>query len=266
MSRTANEPRLLRTGERPLVGSTILVPRAAGQAGDLAERIRGLGGEVVEAPTIEIRPGRREELATAARELGRGAYTAVCFTSPNGVRALAHAIAEVSLPPSVVEALFVAAVGPGTAATLHEVFGVRPDLVPGTATTEALAAAFPPGSGRVLLPRADIASPTLPEGLRARGYEPICVTAYVTAPPDGLPSEVVTRLAGGDIDLLAFTSSSTVRNFATLIEGRPWSGRVVSIGPVTSAACAELAIEVAVEADPHDLDGLVAALVTASDG
>lgn len=263
MSRTANQPRLPRGGERPLAGNTILVSRAVGQAGDLAERIRSLGGEVVEAPTIEIRPGRREELATAVRGLEGGDYTAVCFTSPNGVRAIAHALADAGLASSVFDGLFVAAVGPGTAAALGEVLRVRPDLVPATATTEALAASFPPGTGRVLLPRADIASTTLPAGLRARGYEPIPVIAYVTAPPEGLPSEVVARLTRGEIDLLAFTSSSTVRNFAALIEGQPWSGRVVSIGPVTSATCAELGLEVAVEAHPHDLDGLVAALVAA---
>ncbi|MDP8960974.1 MAG: uroporphyrinogen-III synthase [Actinomycetota bacterium] len=264
MSRAADESQFLRSGGRPLAGITILVPRAVEQAGDLSERIRRVGGEVVEAPTIEIRPGKREELAAALRSLEGGGYTAVCFTSPNGVRAVADALAVAGLPPRVFDGLVIAAVGPGTAATLAEVLGVRPDLVPETATTEALAGAFPPGSGRVLLPRADIASPALPEGLRARGYEPVPVTAYVTTPPERLPGEVMARLAAGGIDLLAFTSSSTARNFALLVAGQPWSGRVVSIGPVTSATCAELGIEVAAEADPHDLDGLVAAFVAAA--
>lgn len=264
MTRASDEPPYLRSGERPLADTTILVPRAVEQAGDLSERIRNLGGEAVEAPTIEIRPGKGEELAAALRALEGGDYAAVCFTSPNGVRAVADALADTGLPSRVFDGLTVAAVGPGTAATLGEVLGVRPDLVPPTATTEALAAAFPPGSGRVLLPRADIASSTLAEGLRVRGYEPVAVTAYVTTSPERLPGEVMARLAAGDIDLLAFTSSSTVRNFALLVAGQPWSGRVVSIGPVTSATCAEYGIEVAAEADPHDLDGLVAALVTAA--
>lgn len=262
MNRTVNDRLSRRTGEHPLAGVRILVPRAVEQARDLSERIRSLGGEVIEAPTIEIRHGEREELAAALRALADGFFTAVCFTSPNGVRAVAHTLVAAGLPPSVFDGIMVAAVGPGTTAALGEALGVGPDLVPQTATTEALAAAFPPGSGRVLLPRADIASPALPEGLRAKGYEPIPVTAYVTAPPERLPSEVVTRLTGGGIELLAFTSSSTVRNFAALIAGQRWSGRVVSIGPVTSATCAELGIEVAAEADRHDLDGLVAALVT----
>ena len=67
-------------------------------------------------------------------------------------------------------------------------------------------------------------------------------------------------LAAGRIDLLAFASSSTVRNFVAMVGDEPWSGRVVSIGPVTSATAAELGVPVTREADPHTLDGLVDAL------
>ena len=131
---------------------------------------------------------------------------------------------------------------------------------------EALADAVPAGSGRALLPRADIASPALPDGLRAKGYDPVEVVAYRTVTPDGLPGEVLQALEDGEIDLLAFASPSTVRNFVALVGDRPWRGRVVSIGPVTSAACREVGVEVAAEADPHDLEGLVAALVRAAAG
>ncbi len=195
------------------------------------------------------------------RDLSGGSYAAVCFTSPNGVRAVATALRAAHLTARVFDEVIVAAVGPGTATTLGDVLGVHPHLVPPVSTTAALADAFPSGSGRVLLPRADIASPTLPERLRIKGYDPVNVIAYTTAPPERLPSEVAARLAAGDIDLLVFTSSSTVRNFSKLIAGRRWSGRVVSIGPVTSATCAELGIEVCSEAERHDLDGVVAALV-----
>lgn len=266
MNATASDPALLREPERPLLGVTVLVPRAAEQAGNLSKRIRSLGGEVVEAPTIEIRPGEREELAAALRAVAVGAYGAICFTSPNAVRAVADALATARLTAQVFGGVSVAAVGPGTAAVLDDVLGIHPDLVPQTSTTAALAAAFPPGSGRVLLPRADIASRTLPNALRAKGYEPVTITAYVTAPPERLPRGVAARLTAGDVDLIAFTSPSTVRNFVALVEGRPWSAGVVSIGPQTSATCAELDIEVTVEADRHDLDGLVAALVRAAVG
>ena len=160
----------------------------------------------------------------------------------------------------------VACVGPGTAARLWHRLRVVADLLPPRATTRSLGEAVPAGDGRALLPRADIANPVLPEMLAAKGYACTEVVAYRTGTPDALDAEVVAALGAGDIDLLAFASPSTVRNFVSLLDGRDWAGRVVSIGPVTSAACAELGVEVAVEADPHDLDGLVAGLVSAAGG
>jgi uroporphyrinogen-III synthase len=157
-----------------------------------------------------------------------------------------------------------ACVGSGTAARLWERLRIRPDLVPGRATTRALGEAVPAGTGGALLPRADIASPVLPELLAAKGYDCVEVVAYRTGRPSALEQAVLDDLAAGRLDLLAFASSSTVRNFVGLVADRPWRGRVVSIGPVTSATCRELGVEVAIEADPHDLDGLVAALVHAA--
>jgi uroporphyrinogen-III synthase len=98
-----------------------------------------------------------------------------------------------------------------------------------------------------LLPRADLASPILPELLRAKGYEPVEVTAYRTDGARRAPPGVLDDLEAGTIDLLAFGSPSTARNFVELVDDRPWRGRVVSIGPVTSRACRDLGIEVAVE-------------------
>lgn len=245
----------------PLAGVSVLVPRARHQASALSMRIRSLGGEAIEAATITIEPGDGAALEAAVRELADGAFTAVCLTSPNGVDALVGALDAAGLDARALAAVgIVACVGPGTAGRLWERLHVRADLVPEVSTSAALAEAFPPGAGRVLLPRADIATTMLHDGLRAKGYDPVEVTAYVTGTPDGLPEDVLTRLAAGDVDLLAFASSSTARNFATLVGTHPWSGDVVSIGPVTSATCAELGIPVAAEADPHDLDGLVAAL------
>lgn len=248
-----------------LAGRRVLVPRAPAQAPALSDRIRALGGEPVEAPTILIEPGDGDALRAAVRDLADGAFALLCLTSPNGVDALVDALAAEGLDGrSFAQVRTVAAVGPGTAARAWQRLCLRADLVPDRATTEALGAAIPPGTGRALLPRADIASPLLPAALRDKGYDPVEVVAYRTVAPDGLPDPVLDALAAGRIDLLAFASPSTVRNFAVLVADRPWQGRVVSIGPVTSAACRELGIEVTQEADPHDLDGLVHALVRAS--
>lgn len=251
-------------GGGPLDGVSVLVPRTPDQAEQLSGRIRDLGGDPVEAPTIAILPGDLDRLVEALREVAAGRYAAVCFTSPNGVDAVADGLASADLGPDVLAEVLVASVGPGTARALRGTLGVEPGLMPDRSTTAALAEAFPPGEGRVLLPRADIASRTLPDVLRERGYEPVTVDAYVTGLPDGLPTDAARRLEAGEVDLLAFTSSSTVRNFVDLTADLDWSGRVVSIGPVTSATCRELGLDVAVEASRHDLSGVVDALVEAA--
>ncbi|MFA9446276.1 uroporphyrinogen-III synthase [Egicoccus sp. AB-alg6-2] len=254
---------------RPLAGRRVLVARSRAQASALADRVRDLGGDPVEAPVLRIEDGDVGSLRAALHDLADGAFAAVCLTSPNGVDAVASAIEQDGLDARVFAAVpLVACVGPGTAGRLWERLRVRADLVPDRATTEALGEALPHGSGRVLLPRADIASPILHQLVVDKGYEPLEVVAYRTVAPDTLPDAVLDDLEAGRIDLLAFASSSTVRNFVTLVGQRPWRGAVVSIGPVTTRTCRELDIPVAVEADPHDLDGLVAALVTAagSDG
>jgi uroporphyrinogen III methyltransferase / synthase len=249
---------------RPLDGLAVLVPRATGQAGELSDRLRALGAEPVEAPTIRIAEGDTAALADALRLLGEGAFTSVCFTSPNGVAAVASVLVREGRDASVFDGTRVAAIGPGTASRLREEIGIEPDLIPERSTTASLGTAFPEGSGRVLLPRADIASPTLTRILAEKGYEPVQVDAYVTELPDGLPEGVPERLGAGEVDVVVFTSSSTVRNFARLTEGVRWSATVVSIGPVTSATCREWGIEVDVEAAQHDLDGVVDAVVAAS--
>lgn len=247
-----------------LAGARVLVPRAPEQAGELSDRIRALDGEVVEAPVLMIEPGDTDELARAVRDLADGTFAAVCLTSPNGVRALAGAVSELGEDVEVVGRVdLVACVGPGTAHALREAFDREPDLVPRVSTTESLGLAFPRGEGRVLLPRADLASRVLPELLRAKGYVPVDVVAYRTGRPDRLPDEVLDGLERATITHVAVASPSTVQNLVALLDGRSLRAKVVSIGPVTTAACRELDLDVAAEADPHDLDGLVAALARA---
>ena len=270
----------------PLHGHRVLVARTREQAGELSARVRELGGEPVEAPVLALEPGDRDALDAAALEVVEGRYTLLALTSANGVDALADALARVSErgraesdgeseggrpastdpAPGVQASVFdrvqtVACVGTGTAARFEQRFGRGPDLVPPTATTRALGEAVPAGSGAALLPRADIASPELPRLLSDKGYDTVEVVAYRIARPGALPPGVADDVRGGRIDLVPLTSPSMARNLVTLIGAPEIGGRVVSIGPVTSAACAALGIEVAAEAVPHDLDGLLAALV-----
>lgn len=245
----------------PLKGRRVLVPRTRDQASGLSMHVRSLGGDPIEAPTIAVEPGDLGHLREAVDDIADGAFRAVCLTSPNGADALADAILAAGHDGRILDRVRrVACVGPGTAARLFERLHVRADLVPEVATSEGLVEAFPSGTGHVLLPRADIATDTLRDGLTGLGYQTVDVVAYRTVSPPDLASAVLDDLAAGRIDLLAFASSSTVRNFVDLVGERPWRGAVVSIGPVTSETARELGLTVAGEGDPHTIEGLVDAL------
>ncbi len=255
------------TRRRPLHGRRVLVPRTRQQASELSARLRALGAEPVEAPTIAIERTREPEvLRKRLAEIADGAFDWMALTSVNGVSALWEQILAAGADARSLARTRVAAVGSGTAEALRR-HGLVPDLVPAHYTTRGLAAALIATGGprRVLLPRADIATPTLADLLRAAGWEVVEVEAYRTVRVPALDAAVGGALLDGGIDVVAFASSSTVRNLVHLLDGdlHP-SVRVASIGPVTSDTCAELGVRVDAEADPHDLDGLVAAVVTAA--
>ncbi|MEX0868551.1 MAG: uroporphyrinogen-III synthase [Nitriliruptoraceae bacterium] len=248
----------------PLAGSRVLIGRARGQEDALAMRLRALGAEVVHEPLLLIEPGDASGLRRAVDALAAGDYTVLAVTSPNGVDALAAACQQAGHDVDVLRSpRLVAAVGPGTAASLEATAGFAPDVIPDVATTAALGAAVPAGTGRALLPRADIANPVLSARLREKGYDPDEVTAYRTRAPEALSAETSDALRAGAIDFVVLASSSTARHFASLAPDG-WQAQVVSIGPVTTATCREHGFEVAAEASPHDLDGLVAAVVAAA--
>jgi uroporphyrinogen III methyltransferase/synthase len=247
----------------PLAGLTVLVPRARGQAGDFSALLRERGAEPLEVPTIEIRPvASTAELDRALGELAAGRFEWVVLTSVNGVAALRARAEALGHGPDVVGGgrAKVAAVGPATEAALRA-WGVPPDLVPEVATTAALGAAFPTGTGRVLLARADLANPELAVILRAKGWEPVEVVAYHTVPVGALDPAARRRLEGGEVDWVAFTASSTVEGFLRGFGGPPPPGvRVAAIGPVTAGTARAAGIRVAATATEHTIGGLVTAI------
>jgi uroporphyrinogen III methyltransferase/synthase len=240
--------------DRPLRGRTVAVTRARAQAAGLAQRLRGLGAEVVEAPAIRIVPraGDPPDLA---------AYDLVCLTSPNGVALLWERLRTTGRDSRALAGVTVAAIGPGTAGALRE-RGIEPDVVPERSVAEALVEALRDVPvRRALVARASEARDVLPDALRDRGADVDVLALYDTvAEPLGPDVLDAVRTA----DYVTFTSSSTVRFLleaaggdAGILDG----ARVVSIGPVTSQALREREIEPDVEADQHDVDGLVDALV-----
>ncbi|MFN2504499.1 MAG: uroporphyrinogen-III C-methyltransferase [Acidimicrobiales bacterium] len=268
---------------RPLLGRRVVVCRARGQASGLVDRLRRLGAEAVEVPTIEIGDPADGGQALAAAAAGvRGQDWAV-FTSVNAVERFFAHIRDARALGDVA----VAAIGPGTAAALA-VRGVVADLVPERSVAEGLLEAFPAGlsprsegrsglsprsegrsglsprsegrsgPGRVLLPQAAAARPVVADGLRARGWTVEVVEAYRTHPSVPPPDLLA---AAAKADAIAFTSASTVDNYLDAAGPDSVPPVVVCIGPVTAETARERGLSVAAVAGHHTLDGLVDALV-----
>jgi uroporphyrinogen III methyltransferase / synthase len=268
---------------RPLHGRRVIVTRARVQASGLAATLRALGAEVVELPAIRIEPRiESEEVRRAVERIGE--YALVCLTSPNGVHLLFEALADAGLDAralgrapeqrqvgeveagSEAETLsqrgtVITAIGSGTARALAQ-HGITADVVPERFVAEALVEALAPvqvEGRRVLVARAAEARDVLPDALRERGAEVDVIPLYETV--RGQPEPEAVEAAQG-ADYLTFTSSSTVRNLTEALGDRfPAGARVVSIGPVTSEAARAAGLDVQIEAECHDVDGLVAALL-----
>jgi uroporphyrinogen III methyltransferase / synthase len=245
---------------RPLHGRRVVVTRARAQASGLAAALSALGAEVVELPTIRIVPLLDSAPVRDAVQAIH-AYALVCMTSPNGVRLLFEALDAAGRDARALASATVAAIGPGTAAALAE-HGIRADIVPEQSITEGLVSSlrdFPVAGRPVLIARAAEGRDLLPEALRERGAEVDVVALYETVPEEADATAVE---AARDSDYVTFTSSSTVRNFVRAVGGRfPERARIVSIGPATSEAAREAGLTVDVEADRHDPDGVIAALL-----
>jgi len=243
---------------RPLHGEVVAVTRARAQASSLATRLRELGAEVAETPAIRIQPLSVEGALRAAVDRIEE-YALICFTSPNGVRLLFEALAAAGSDARSLAPATVAAIGPGTAGALKEA-GIVADVVPERFVAEALVEALEPVAvegRRVLVARAAEARDVLPEALRGRGAEVDDVAVYETVAE---PLGEACRAALERATYVTFTSSSTVRFLMESGARPPASARIVSIGPVTSATAEEHGLTVDVQAEQHDIDGLVDAL------
>jgi uroporphyrinogen III methyltransferase/synthase len=254
---------------RPLYGWKVLVPRTKEQAGAMSERLRAYGAIPCEVPTIAVEPPRTPaQMERAIKGLVDGRYAWVVFTSVNAVRAVWEKFAEHGLDARHFGGVKIACIGEATAEAVRA-FGIQPELIPaGEQSSEGLLAEFSPHDevldpvGRVLLPRADIATETLAAGLTERGWEVDDVTAYRTvraAPP---PAEIRDAIKSGGFDAVLFTSSSTVRNLVG-IAGKPHTRTVVAvIGPKTADTAAEFGLRVDVQPAHASVPDLVEALAS----
>lgn len=250
---------------RPLFGKRVLVPRAPHQAESTARQVRERAAEPVVFPVIQIvEPPDAERLRAAARTVS--SYDWVVFTSANGVERFFAALAAERKDARAFGSARVAVIGPKTEAALRP-HGVVADLVAdefvGEAVGKALLATGP--VRRVLIPRALVARDALPEMLRAAGAEVDVVAAYETRPVGSeRATELRAMLASGDLDVVMFTSGSTVTSLCELLGDDAAASLasvvVASIGPVTSRALEERGIKTTLTAKVYTVTGVLDAL------
>jgi len=257
----ATESAAPAVGLRPLIGRTLVVTRAASQADGLVAALEALGATVIRFPTIRVEPaGDQKKL----REVVRNAscYDWVIFTSANGVDFFRRAAEDIGVDVrDALSATHLCCVGPATASAIGAL-GLTVEVVPDSHTAEAvvdvLSARRSLCGQRVLIPTVAGARPILRAGLRELGAEVDDVVAYRTIAVEAADPSVLEQLDQG-VDLLTFTSPSTVRSFHRLVGGEVVANAAV-IGPVTADAARELGYRVAVEADPFTIPGLVKAI------
>ncbi len=247
-----------QTANRPLAGRRIVVTRARGQSGSLVSALQERGAEVVQLPLIEVIAPLDEGAAIKAAGSAIHRYDWVMVTSANGARALLAVLPKGGVPENV----RVGAVGSATASMLER-GGVVVDVIPDVSTGAHLAESVPsppPMGGRILAIQAARSRPELVDGLRAIGWSVEPVIAYRTVTPTH-PPELLDRVATAD--LVTFTASSTVERFLAAAGVDRLPRKVVCIGPVTASTAREAGIDVTLVADPHTVEGLVEAVLTA---
>src|SRR5512146_3174805 len=269
MKKKATPAAALPVRPRPLAGRRIVVSRARDQAAALTFPLRELGAEVLEIPFIEIRPPATfHPLDKALQEIHN--YDWLILTSVNGVKALAERIQHLGLDLLNFVHLKIAAIGPATEQALEEQqFMV--DVVPEKYVAEAVVSALRAQvkGQRILLVRAKVARDVIPQELRKAGAAVSVAEAYETVVPVASRARLQAALREGarKPDVITFTSSSTVRNFAAMlgIDSQPGGVRpamlegvkLASIGPVTSATLRELGLPVDIEAREFTIPGLI---------
>jgi len=252
---------------RPLLGQRIVVTRAREQASDLVRQLAELGAECLQYPTIKVIPAPdTTPLDDAIQRLS--AYDWIVFTSVNGVKYFFGRLFELGLDVRALNHLRTAAIGPVTSQKLRS-FGLNSDILPENYRAEAVVDAFRDEDlhgKKVLLPRAAEARPVLPVELRKMGAEVDEVTTYLTQKVTDNADSLKEQLSLKRIDMITFTSSSTVKNFKALLPSDGFEElldgiSIASIGPITTDTAAQLGFDVQITADTYTIPGLCDAIV-----
>ena len=249
-----------------LRGKRILITRARTQAKPLVQAIDALGGEVVEFPTIEIRPPDTYGPLDQAIEQIK-IYDWLIFTSANGVERFLARFEKLEKNLADLAGIEIATIGPETAKRL-EAAGISPGFVPqlyqAEGILETLAGKTLQGK-KILIPRAAKARDILPETLRRQGAQVDVVVAYQTVLPQVDVPALCRVLSEGGIDMVTFTSSSTASNFAVMLSGQDLPRilariAIACIGPITKKTVEDLGLRADVVAAEFTIPGLVSAI------
>ncbi len=251
---------------RPLSGKRIVVTRAREQASGLVKLLSDLGAECLECPTIKVvPPDDWEPLDTAIKNIA--SYDWLVFTSVNGANFFFERLFKQNMDVRALSNLRTASIGPATAKRMFD-FGLKSDIVPKSYMAESVIEAFANediNGKRILLPRAKEARPILPVELAKMGAEVDEITAYRTKEVRDNIDFLLSRLEESTIDLITFTSSSTVKNFHALIPPAKFNDlmkgiTIAAIGPITADTAKELGIDVHIVAESFTIPGLCDAI------
>lgn len=250
---------------RPLFGKKILVTRAREQASQLTAALEELGASCIEAPSIRLTNPADGYAAVDAAIAAIDSYQWLIFTSTNGVEHFFSRLAGSKLDARSLGGAKIAAIGAATAEKL-QAYGIMADVVPlefrAEGIVEALTGEIKPGM-KILIPRAQEAREILPEKLREMGAQVDVAPVYQTIAGDIDEAALSKMLADGEIDLVTFTSSSTVTNLLQLLGKQAallQAVKTVCIGPITAKTCIDHKIEPAAIADNYTIEGLVEAI------
>ena len=254
---------------KPLFGKRIVVTRAREQASEFLRTLRKLGADGIEFPTIEVIPPKSwESLDRAIKALDE--YDWLLFTSVNGVKFFLKRLGFLGKDIRNLKGIKIGVIGPKTAAVWHGM-GIKPDLMPDEYRAEAVVESFRElgiKGAKILIPRAARAREVLPEQLREAGAHVNVVHAYRTISPDQDTGWVRELLIKGSIDMVTFTSSSTVSNFVKMFDTD--SGRlrdlmkdvaVACIGPITAKTAEEYNFKVKLVPPEYTIESLTESII-----
>jgi uroporphyrinogen III methyltransferase / synthase len=256
--------------KRPLFGKRIVVTRTREQASELTAGLEEAGADCLEYSTIHIEPVDSYEILDG--ELERiGEYHWILFSSLNGIKYFFKQLFAKGMDARDLKGPLVAVVGKSTADTLLE-YGITADLIPSTFTSEGLAESLLDQGveGRnILIPRALKAREVLPETLRGAGAQVTVAPVYKNVPPQGRKDALRDELEIGNVNMVTFTSSSTVRNFLTMVDAANQEElkqllqgvKIAAIGPITAKTVTDNGLTVDVQPEVHTIPEMVRAII-----